>query len=128
MVTGKLGLVFSKDASRGGKADLEDTLRRQVHAPDLTMQPGDQQQSLVEAEGESKSLTAGDRDTSRAELEEESRAPTTSMKMLTTGQCFGEMALMVEDSKRSCGVVALEETHLAAIHRSHFSKILRSLS
>lgn len=46
---------------------------------------------------------------------------------MATGECFGEMALMVEDSKRSCGVVALEETHLAAIHRSHFSKILRTI-
>jgi len=49
------------------------------------------------------------------------------MKTLSAGQCFGEMALMVEDSKRSCGILAVEETHLAAIHRSHYSKILRSL-
>lgn len=58
--------------------------------------------------------------------QEENQVKQPMVKILNEGQSFGEMAMIVDDSKRSCGVKAVTHCRLAVIHRTQYNKIFRN--
>lgn len=45
-------------------------------------------------------------------------------RVLKEGDTFGEMAMLILDTKRSCGIKAMQDCHLAVIHKSQYNKML----
>ena len=62
------------------------------------------------------------------DIEDETSSKINMYRVLKEGDTFGEMAMLIRDAKRSCGIKAMQDCHLAVIHKSQYNKMLsRSL-
>lgn len=136
IISGKVGLVFGQESSDTTELE-EEILARMDHkiegssggdlqftSPEGTASPQESPSKEKAVVSFTLSFNVEDLLQSGDNNAEEKEVKTALTAHLGEGECFGEMAMFALDSKRSCGVKALEDCCFAVIHRDAYQKML----